>query len=109
MAAHEADLLHLKVELRAIEAQALGYIQRQGGDPELEEAIRRWREDWKELKGRFDKKKKKMTTMTGEGGRRIVSLPLPRRGGGGGGHDGEELNASSSAMTSPNSLHSDGR
>lgn len=111
LADHEADLRHLKVELRAIEAQCMGYVPK-GADPELDESIRRWRQDWAALRDKFSSRRRKgpaslVGREMGSGGGRTVSLPSPylssRRGGDRGDGEGES-NSSVSALTSPTSL-----
>lgn len=112
LADHEADLRHLKVELRAIEAQCMGYVPK-GADPELDESIRRWRQDWAALRDKFSSttRRKRPAPLAGDevgsGGRRAASLSsscLSSRGGASGEEAEEESNSSVSALTSPTSL-----
>lgn len=113
LADHEADLRHLKVELRAIEAQCMGYVPK-GADPELDESIRRWRQDWAALRAKFSSttRRKRPAPLAGDdkvgsGGPRAVSLSssyFSSRGGGSGEEADGESNSSFSALTSPTSL-----
>lgn len=112
LADHEADLRHLKVELRAIEAQCMGYVPK-GADPELDESIRRWRQDWAALRDKFSSttRRKRPAPLAGDevgsGGRRAASLSsscLSSRGGASGEEAEGESNSSVSALTSPTSL-----
>lgn len=52
LADHEAELRHLNLELRAIEARCMGYLP-EGADPELDESIRNWKNDWQSLREKF--------------------------------------------------------
>lgn len=52
VADNEAELRHLRLELRAIEVQCMGYVPR-GADPELKRSIRNWKDDWQELRDRW--------------------------------------------------------
>lgn len=52
VADHEAELRHLRLELRAIEVQCMGYVPKDA-DPELEQSIRNWKEDWYTLKEKY--------------------------------------------------------
>lgn len=100
----------------------MGYVPK-GADPELDESIRRWRQDWAALRDKFaitrktsglgggerERERERARARGREGGRRVVSLSssfLAARRGGGMGGDGEEgeSNSSASAMTSPTSL-----
>ncbi|ROW03967.1 hypothetical protein VSDG_00823 [Cytospora chrysosperma] len=52
----ESELRYLRIQLRAIEAQCLGYVPA-GADPELDRSIRSWKDDWSELRGRWAARK----------------------------------------------------
>lgn len=52
VADNEAELRHLRLELRAIEVQCMGYVP-EGADPELNRSIRNWKDDWKQLREQF--------------------------------------------------------
>lgn len=52
VADNEAELRHLKLELRAIEVQCMGYVPK-GADPELTLSIRNWKEDWQVLREKW--------------------------------------------------------
>lgn len=52
VADYEAELRHLRLELRAIEAQSLGYVPK-GADPALDQSIRNWKDDWRALREKF--------------------------------------------------------
>lgn len=52
VADNEAELRHLRLELRAIEVQCLGYVPK-GADPELAQSIRNWKDDWQELREKW--------------------------------------------------------
>lgn len=56
VADNEAELRHLKLELRAIEVQCIGYIPK-GADPELDQSIRNWKQDWQALREKFSLRK----------------------------------------------------
>ncbi|KAJ4414291.1 hypothetical protein N0V82_008020 [Gnomoniopsis sp. IMI 355080] len=56
VADHEAELRHLRLELRAIEVQCMGYVPKDA-DPELERSIRNWKEDWYALKEKYASRK----------------------------------------------------
>lgn len=49
VADNEAELRHLRLELRAIEVQCMGYVPKDA-DPDLDQSIRNWKEDWHALK-----------------------------------------------------------
>lgn len=112
MADNEAELRHLKVELRAIEAQCMGYVPK-GADPELEESIQRWRQDWAALKDKFSSTRKRPAWRRGQAGRgrgraenqgrRVVSLNSAALAPSGRDEEGDS-NSSISALASPMSL-----
>ncbi|ROW06573.1 hypothetical protein VMCG_04339 [Cytospora schulzeri] len=52
VAEDESELRYLKIQLRGIEAQCMGYIPR-GADPELDQSIRSWKRDWSSLRDRW--------------------------------------------------------
>lgn len=52
----ESELRYLRIQLRGIEAQCLGYIP-EGADPELDQSIRSWKEDWTSLRDRWAARK----------------------------------------------------
>ena len=52
VAEDESELRYLKIQLRGIEAQCMGYIP-QGADPELDRSIRSWKKDWSSLRDRW--------------------------------------------------------
>ncbi|KUI57737.1 hypothetical protein VP1G_05036 [Cytospora mali] len=52
VAEDESELRYLKIQLRGIEAQCMGYIPK-GADPELDLSIRNWKKDWTSLRDRW--------------------------------------------------------
>lgn len=52
MADNEAELRHLRLELRALEVQCMGYVP-EGADPQLVQSIRNWKDDWRALRDKF--------------------------------------------------------
>lgn len=52
VADNEAELRHLRLELRAIEVQCMGYVPK-GADPKLDQSIRNWKEDWHALRDKY--------------------------------------------------------
>lgn len=56
VADNEAELRHLKLELRAIEVRCVEYIPK-GADPQLEQSIRNWKQDWQALREKFSSRR----------------------------------------------------
>lgn len=52
----EAELRHLRLELRAIEVQCMDYVPK-GADPKLDESIRNWKDDWRALREKWARRK----------------------------------------------------
>lgn len=52
MAENEAELRHLRLELRALEVQCMDYVPK-GADPQLGESIRNWKDDWRALRDKW--------------------------------------------------------
>lgn len=56
VAGNEAELRHLRLELRAIEVQCMAYVP-EGADPELTQSIRNWKDDWHELREKWSSRR----------------------------------------------------
>lgn len=52
VADNEAELRHLRLELRAIEVQCMAYVPK-GADPELGQSIQNWKDDWHALREKW--------------------------------------------------------
>lgn len=53
---NEAELRYVRLELRAIEVQCMGYVPK-GADPEPTRSIRNWKDDWQELKEKWSSRR----------------------------------------------------
>ncbi|KAF8863530.1 hypothetical protein BDZ45DRAFT_583507 [Acephala macrosclerotiorum] len=56
--ANQSELKYLRIQLKAIEAQASPYIPR-SEDPELTQAIKNWKIDWEDIDRRSKARRKK--------------------------------------------------
>ncbi|KAF3765845.1 hypothetical protein M406DRAFT_356082 [Cryphonectria parasitica EP155] len=65
VADHEAELKHLRLELRAIEVRCMGYVP-EGADPELDRSIRNWKDDWRNLRERFAARRGSSSFVSGD-------------------------------------------
>lgn len=56
--ANQSELKYLRIQLKAVEAQASPYIPR-SEDPELTQAIKNWKIDWEDIDKRSKARRKK--------------------------------------------------
>ncbi|KAK7748051.1 hypothetical protein SLS53_001303 [Cytospora paraplurivora] len=79
VAEDESELRYLKIQLRGIEAQCLGYLPR-GADPELDLSIRNWKKDWTELRDRWSARRGNSFVSGDESGSSFSNLASPSVG-----------------------------
>lgn len=75
VADNEAELRHLRLELRAIEVQCMGYVPK-GADPELTQSIRNWKDDWQELREKLASRRGS-SFVSGDGSSTLSTLTSP--------------------------------
>jgi hypothetical protein len=71
----ETEILHLQIQLKAIEVQCLSYVP-EDADRELRESIDTWKMEWSDLKRRRARNKEHLHGSPGTPTRRRVA-PTP--------------------------------